>query len=127
VPSSIRGKHELRRPTRRWRDYRTATGRRPIYEFITAQTVEDQAEIAAAMREVREEGLIASRHLRGDIFEVRATGKRQEFRILFAAEGRQSQVLLSLEAFSKKTQKTPPPKIALAQRRLMDWRRRGRL
>jgi phage-related protein len=116
----------VRQPARRWRDYRTVTGRRPIYEFITAQSVEDQAEIAAAMREVREEGLIASRHLRGDIYEVRATGKHQEFRILFAVEGRQRQVLLSLEAFSKKTQRTPPPKIALAQRRLVDWHRRGR-
>jgi hypothetical protein len=33
---------------------------------------------------------------------------------------REIQVLLSLEAFSKKTRKTPPPKIELAERRLAD-------
>lgn len=89
-------------------------------------STEDHAEVAAAMREVKEEGLIVARHVRGDIYEVRASGKDQEFRILFATEGRWSQLLLSLEAFSKKTRKTPPPKIALAERRLADWRRRAR-
>jgi ribosome-binding protein aMBF1 (putative translation factor) len=34
-------------------------------------------------------------------------------------------VLLALEGFSKKTQKTRPEKIRLAERRLADWRRRG--
>ncbi len=87
---------------------------------------EDRAEVATAMAEVRLEGLSAARHLRGDIYEVRATGAQEEFRILFATEGRLSQVLLSLEAFSKKTRKTPPPKIELAERRLADWKRRGR-
>lgn len=67
-----------------------------------------------------------ARHLRGDIYEVRASTDRHEFRILFATEGKRSQVLLSLEAFSKKTQKTPSPKIALAEQRLADWRNRGR-
>jgi len=35
-------------------------------------------------------------------------------------------VLLSLVAFKKKTQKTPPAEIRLAQRRLDDWRSRAR-
>ena len=68
----------------------------------------------------------AARHLKGDIYEVRADGDRQTFRILFAAEGKTSQVLLSLDGFSKKTQRTPPEKIRLAERRLADWRRRAR-
>lgn len=87
---------------------------------------DDRAEVSIAMGEVRLEGLTAARHLRGDIYEVRATGAQEEFRILFATEGNFSQVLLSLEAFSKKTRKTPPPKIELAERRLADWRRRSR-
>ena len=41
-------------------------------------------------------------------------------------QGRYSQVLLALEAFSKKTQRTPPPKIELAEKRLADWRSRQR-
>lgn len=72
------------------------------------------------------EGTRAARHLRRDIWEVRADGNRQSFRILFAAEGYYQHVLLALEGFSKKTQKTPLQKIELAEDRLADWRRRGR-
>ncbi len=112
-------------PRRRWRDYRTAAGRRPIKEFIEGLSDTDAAAVVAAMKDVRETGLGAARHLRSDIYEVRADGDRQTYRILFAPEGRRSQVLLALEGFSKKTQKTPPAKIQLAERRLSDWRRRG--
>jgi len=45
--------------------------------------------------------------------------------VLFAREGPRGQVLLSLNAFNKKTQKTPPEKIDLAARRLRDWRSRA--
>ena len=70
-------------------------------------------------------GLRAARHLSGDIYEVGAEGQDQSFRILFAPEAARGQVLLALDGFSKKTQKTPPAKIRLAQRRLADWRERG--
>lgn len=60
-----------------------------------------------------------------NIYEIRADGDRQAYRLLFAVEGRQGQVLLALEAFSKKTQKTPPGTIDLAARRLTDWRTSG--
>jgi phage-related protein len=111
---------------RRWRDYRTEKGKRPVKEFFDKLSDVDAAAVVAAMRDVQERGLPAARHLRGDIYEVRAEGDRQIFRVLFATEGRRGQVLLSLEAFSKKTRKTPPEKIRLAERRLVDWRRRGR-
>ena len=77
------------------------------------------------MREVALLGLRAARHLVGDIYEVRADGENEAFRILFAPEGRRGQVFLALEGFSKKTQKTPPATIRLAQRRLADWRNRA--
>jgi phage-related protein len=112
-------------PKRRWRDYRTGAGRRPIKDFIDALSDTDAAAVVAAMRDVRDVGLAAARHLRGEIYEARADGDRQTYRILFAPEGRRGQVLLALEGFSKKTQKTPPEKIRLAERRLADWRRRG--
>jgi len=112
-------------PKRRWRDYRTAAGRRPIKEFVDGLSDTDAAAVVAAMRDVRDAGLASGDHLRGEIYEVRADGDRQTYRILFALEGRRSQVLLALEGFSKKTQKTPPEKIRLAERRLTEWRRRG--
>lgn len=49
----------------------------------------------------------------------------RDLRVLFAGEGSRGQVLLALEAFNKKTQKTPPSIVKLAKRRLADWRRRG--
>lgn len=111
---------------RRWRDYRTRAGRRPVAEFIDDLSQEDAAIVAAAMKEVAIVGLRAARHLRGEIYEVRADAAYVTFRVLFAAEGKRSQILLALEAVSKKTQKTPAAAIALAERRLRDWRSRAR-
>ena len=103
-------------PRRRWRDYRTAAGRRPVREFTDSLSDTDAAAVVAAMQDVRDVGLAAARHLQGEIHEVRADGDRQTFRILFAAEGRRGRILLALEGFSKKTQKTPPATIRLAER-----------
>ena len=86
----------------------------------------DAAAVVAAMKAVAEEGPTASRHLRGDIYEVRAYGDRVAYRVLFAIEGRRGQVLLALEAIRKKSQKTPTDSVELAERRLADWRRRAR-
>lgn len=78
------------------------------------------------MDEVKSGGLQVARHLREDIYEVRAESSTQSFRVLFAAEGRYKQVLLAVVAFSKKTQRTPQRMISLAEERLKDWRRRGK-
>jgi len=110
---------------RRWRDYRTAAGRRPIKEFLVGLSDADRASVLAAMSDVRDRGLVAARHLDGDIYEVRADGDHVIYRVLFATEGETNRILLSLEAFKKKTQRTPPDRIALAKRRLADWRRRA--
>jgi phage-related protein len=96
-----------------------------VKDFIDGLPDTDAAAVVAAMKDVQQTGLPAARHLRGEIYEVRADRDRQTFRILFALEGRHGQVLLALEGFSKKTQKTPPEKIRLAERRLKDWRARG--
>jgi len=110
---------------RRWRDYATASGRRPVKEFLEALGPEDAAAVAVALKEVQEQGLSVTRHLRGSIFEVRANGNRVIYRILLAPQGKRGQVLLALTAFKKKTQKTPLPLIRLAERRLRDWEERG--
>jgi phage-related protein len=112
-------------PRRRWRGYETAAGRSPVEEFIDGLSDDDAAAVLAGMREVRDRGLAAARHLEDDIWEVRVDGDRVVYRILFAEEGSRSQVLLALEGLKKKTQKTPRTTIDLAKRRLADWRRRG--
>jgi len=111
---------------RRWRHYETAAGRRPVKAFIDQLPDTDKASILAAMKEVRELGLPAARHLQGEIYEVRADGDRVIYRVLFATDGQREQILLTLEAFSKKTQHTPSRSIDTARRRLQDWRARGR-
>ncbi|MBS1677017.1 MAG: type II toxin-antitoxin system RelE/ParE family toxin [Actinobacteria bacterium] len=114
-----------RQVVHRWRDYQTASGRRPIKEFLADLDDEDLASVVAAMKEVRRRGLEAARHLEGEIYEVRADGRGVIYRVLFAPEGKHKQVFLSLEAIKKKTQKTPSNAISLAKRRLRDWRARG--
>jgi hypothetical protein len=102
--------HQIKR---RWRDYQTAMGWRPVKEFLDGLSDVDAAAVAATMKDMRELGQVGARHLRSDIYEMRSDGDRQSLRILFAEEGERSQVLLSLNGFSKKTQKTPAKEIAL--------------
>jgi phage-related protein len=105
--------------------YETAGGRRPVRVFLDGLSDHDAASVVAAMADVRDLGLEEARHLRGDIYEVRAEGERAAYRVLFAPEGRSGQVLLALEGFSKKAQRTPAHLIGLAERRLVDWRLRA--
>ena len=111
---------------RRWRDYQTESGARPIKDFLLALPAEDRAAILAEMEYVREHGKSVARHVQKDIYEVRAIYNTKAYRILFACEGRFNHILLSLEGFQKKTQETPEAKIKLAEKRLADWRRRGK-
>lgn len=115
-------------PRRRWRFYRTAGGATPVRDFLASPTLpgDNRDEVLAAMKDVQLNGLPVARHLRGDIYEVRATRAHATYRVLFATEGARSQVLLAVSAFSKKTQKTPAAEVSLAERRLADWRRRAR-
>lgn len=109
----------------RWRDYQTASGRRPVKEFILRLPTLHAAEVAAAMKDVAVHGLSVARHLRDEIFEIRVSCDTVDHRILFAREGKKGRILLALEAFEKKTPKTPTRLIDLAESRLQDWRRRG--
>ncbi len=110
---------------RRWRFYRTAAGQTPVREFIIQLSLDDQVAVASAMKDAEQDTFQVARHLREDIYEIRASGPTQSFRLLFALEGHYGQVLLALEAFSKKTQKTPPQEIARAEAHLKDWRQRS--
>ena len=111
---------------RRWRFYETVSGAKPVQAFLDNLSIAEAAEVGGAMKEVAVDGLRLARHLRGDIWEVRVEAERKAFRVLFSPEGKAQQVLLALEAFTKKTQRTPARTIELAERRLSDWRSRGR-
>jgi len=110
---------------RRWRFYANPAGKKPVKEFIGGLTDADAASVVAAMLDVRKAGLVAARHLRGDLYEVRAQGAHGSYRVLFAEEGAKGRVLLAVHAVSKKMQKTPAKEVELAERRLADWRHRA--
>jgi len=114
----------IRKGRLRWRDYQTASGRRPVKQFIDGLTDSEAAAVVAGMKEVATRGLEFARHVRGDIYEIRADVGRRCFRILFAQETRF--ILLSLSGFPKTSQKTPSDELELAETRLHDWRERGR-
>src|SRR4051812_30871308 len=96
---------------RQWREYRTAAGSRPVRNFIDKLTDDEAAAVFAGMREVREDGASAARHLRDDIYEVRVEAATRSFRLLFSCEGRYSHILLSLSIYEKRTQKAPTQEI----------------
>ncbi len=73
---------------RQWRAYKTQSGACPVKEFLETLAGEDAQAVALAMKEVAVYGLASARHVRSDIYEVRADGNHQTFRIRFATEGR---------------------------------------
>jgi phage-related protein len=112
---------------RRWRDYKSAAGQRPVKKFLMGLPDEHRAAVADAMREVREKGERdgGARHLRRRIWEVRVDQGESTYRVLFASVGERGRILLSLDGFAKKTRKTPPAAIDLAETRLKEWEARG--
>jgi phage-related protein len=96
-----------------------------VKRFLDALHDEEVAAIVAGMGDVAERGLLAARHLRGDVYEVRADARTRSFRLLFSAEGHYGQVLLSLSIFEKRTQRIPARELELAEKRLREWRERG--
>jgi hypothetical protein len=92
VPGSRRssdGEGVRRQPRRRWRAYKTASGRCPVEEFIDELSDGDAAAVFAGME------------------EVRVDGDRVIYRVRFAEEGTRGRVLLSPEALKKKNPEDP--------------------
>ena len=110
---------------KQWRMFKTAQGKEPVRVSLAGLDDDELAQVVAAMREVRKRGLVAARHLRGEVYEVRIFAARRDFRLLFAKEGKYGQVFVALSIFEKRSQGTPPREIELAETRLRDWRACG--
>jgi len=121
-------RRQPKRYRRQWRFYRSAAGREPVRDFLGQLSDEDGAAIAAAMKEVRDAGRGHAdvNHLRGDIWQIEVDGQSVIYRLLFAEEGHFSQVLIALEIVNKKWRAAKSRHIQLAERRLAEWRTRGR-
>ncbi|WP_375457097.1 type II toxin-antitoxin system RelE/ParE family toxin [uncultured Methylobacterium sp.] len=101
--------------------YRSAAGREPVRDWLSALPREDRRTIGYDVSRVQlgwPVGLPVCRPLADGLFEVRSTlPSRREARLLFGfREGR----LIALHAFIKKTQRTPLTELVLARQRLKD-------
>jgi hypothetical protein len=74
-----RRKRERESPKRRWRDYRTRAGRRPVKEFLDSLSDSDAADITAALADVQKNGIRAAKPVGDEIYEVRAEGIGRPF------------------------------------------------
>lgn len=97
--------------------YESNRKEKPVEEFIKSQQQKTKSKISQAVDLLEEYGLVLTmphvRKLTRKIFELRVRGQ-EEIRILFAASGKN---IYLLHGFKKKTQKTPPKEIEIAQKR----------
>ena len=102
--------------------YGAASGRAPVEEYLDNLTSTEAAKAARGLDLLRTFGIDLGmphvRHLRGNLYEFRLRGQR-EHRVMYPALA--GQRFLLLHAFTKKTQRTPPAEIALAQQRYQDF------
>jgi phage-related protein len=91
------------RGKRRWRDYKTAAGNRPVKDFLMGLDDEQRAAIAEAMTDIRKNGQQAggARKLRGRIWEIRVDQGEIIHRITFASVSGRGRILLALDGFEK--------------------------
>jgi len=94
-----------------------------VGEYLRDLSAEDRRALTGALQLIRESGVRGSRHLRGDLYELRAQTAGAHYRLIFCQVSRS--VLLALLAYDKNTERTPRHVLELAQRRLSDWRARG--
>jgi len=101
--------------------YRTAAGAEPVREWLRNLSAEDRRIIGTDLATVQVGwpiGMPLCRSLGAGLWEVRSrlANNRIARLVFFVSEGR----IGVLHGFIKKTQKTPPTEIALAQKRMKE-------
>ena len=107
--------------------YRTATGFSPIEEFLDSLNDKQAAKIAWVLRIIRDYERISREYFKklvgtDDIWEIRIKFGKDTFRILCFFDDGKNIVLTN--GFVKKSQKTPPSEIKLAEKRKKEYRER---
>lgn len=105
--------------------YETAAGRSPVRDDVDSLSAEDAACLADDLILLAEFGLHLGkphvRPMRGMLWVLRSGGRIWHRVLYVAVRGRQ---LVLLHASTKKTPKTPPGEIAVAERRFADYQGR---
>lgn len=106
--------------------YSSADGKIPVQEFLDSLPPKHQAKairdidlLADFGQELREPYV---KHIDGELWELRIKFASDISRIFYFTWNAQTIVLL--HGFIKKTQKTPPSELRLAQKRLADYKKR---
>jgi phage-related protein len=94
-------------------------GRSPVEEILTALDEKSQQRFRWSIEQLKvrnvRAGMPLTRHLQGDLWELREESRTNIYRLLYVFfTGRR---IVFLHAFQKKTQKTPSREIAIAQGR----------
>jgi phage-related protein len=102
--------------------YQTTKGSSPVERYLRDQGEADRALLLEKLKAFCEEFptllTVSVKPLRGKIWEIRAAGTAgRQHRLLYAVVGRE---IVVLHAFTKKTQKTPPRDLKLAERRFRE-------
>jgi len=105
--------------------YENVSGRKPVAEFIASLKPGEQAKIARAIDLLEEFGpqigMPYIKHLGGGLWELRVPFGGQSFRLLFFIKGN---TMIMVNAFSKKTPKTPLKELSIATARMKDYKKR---
>jgi phage-related protein len=105
------------------RFYRTKSGDCPVEEFLDELSGKQAQKVVWVLRLIQELEPVPSQYLKklvdtDDLWEVRAQHGGDTFRLLGFLDG--SRLVLT-GGFAKKTEKTPPREIALAEKRRQDY------
>ena len=106
--------------------YAAGAGREPVAEWLDRLSVGQRAKVLWALQRLSEGGFALGppwlRKLDEEIWEVRISSGKSAFRVLFAQI--EANGFLLLEAFAKKTQKTPLRYLVTARGRLLSHHRK---
>ena len=107
--------------------YTTDEGKTPVIDFLDSLSAKQAKKVTWVLQLIEELDVIPSTYLKklvntDDIWEVRVQVGNNIFRLLGFLDGNNLVVLN--HGFQKKTQKTPPKEIKLAEQRRKDYLRR---
>ena len=105
--------------------YTEESGREPVREFLESLDAKTQARVIWAIEQLKIRNVQAreplAKHVEGDLWELRVESSRSIYRVFYAFfSGKR---IVFLHGFQKKTGKTPRGEIAMAHRRLAQFRR----
>ena len=102
----------------------TGAGKCPVQEHLDALSDKQATKIAWVLKIIREIHPVPSNYFKklvntDDIWEVRVDVGRNKFRLLGFFSDRE--LIILTNSFQKKSQKTPPKEIKLAEKRKRDY------